>query len=68
MKFAKSEVDYSRGMIDSHCGPTFIKDRGYCEHFIAQGKKPDGKCQLVEGEISPIMWCKKFEKAKEKKP
>ncbi len=63
-KLAKSEVDYSLGMKNSHCGRVFKDDSGYCRHFLntktSAGK--DGQCELVEGSISPVYWCDRFKK------
>lgn len=59
-KLSKAEVNYSLGMMDSHCGKTFKDDKGYCSHF--QDKVQT--CELVEGKISPVHWCEKFKKAK----
>lgn len=47
-KLSKTEVDYSAGKGDDRCKN--------CKHFIA-----GGSCELVEGEIDPDYWCKKFE-------
>jgi hypothetical protein len=33
-KLSKSEVDYSRGMAESHCGKAFEDDNNYCRYFI----------------------------------
>lgn len=66
-KFEKSQVNYSRGHIDSHCGKVFHDDKGFCKHYIAHASgnfKMSGACQLVEGPINPVYWCKEFEKAK----
>jgi hypothetical protein len=47
MKLAKSAVDYSGGMRYAHCG--------ICAHYEASRR-----CEIVEGEIDPAMWCKRF--------
>lgn len=57
MKAAKSEVDYSRGMRERHCGKMDAADEGYCTHFIERGQK-NGSCSEVEGTIGRGMWCK----------
>lgn len=62
-KFLKADVDYSRGMIHSHCGPCFKDDEWYCEYYLGAPAPASGRCKLVEGEIRPIMWCNKYEKA-----
>jgi uncharacterized C2H2 Zn-finger protein len=67
MKRVKTLVDYSRGHKESHCGKTFEDDKGYCKHFIEPTHHHSfdlGKCQLVEGNISRVYWCKLYEKAK----
>jgi hypothetical protein len=58
-KFSKEEVGYARGHKDSHCGKTHDEDKGYCKHFIQH----NNTCRLVEGKISPVYWCKKWQKA-----
>lgn len=64
-KYSKEEVNYSRGMINSHCGKVFSNDTGYCKHFQGPtGALTQGTCALVNGSISPVYWCKEFEKAK----
>ncbi len=45
-KFTKSEVDYSKGLPDEHCG--------ICEHYR------HGLCTEVEGDIDPNYWCREF--------
>lgn len=65
-KKAKSEVSYSTGMAESHCGKVFQDDKGYCKNFIGH---PDvslttGKCRKVDGTIQRTYWCSLFEKAK----
>ena len=62
-KLDKDEVQYSRGMVHSHCGPTFRDDKHYCRHFIP-GAGVYGACDEVNGAIDPIMWCIRFVKAK----
>lgn len=61
-KEAKADVDYGVGHLHSHCGPTFHDDNYYCKHFLA-GTKYAGRCELVDGEIEPIMWCRLYSKA-----
>lgn len=61
-KDTKNEVDYGRGMLRSHCGPTFKDDKFYCKHFIP-GARYIGKCEKVEGDIEPIMWCELYHRA-----
>jgi len=48
-KEAKSDVDYSKGKPQAHCG--------LCRYYHA-----NGTCSLVEGEIKPQMWCELFTK------
>lgn len=62
-KDAKTDVEYGRGHMHSHCGPTFHDDSYYCKHYLP-GAKYAGRCELVEGEIEPVMWCKLYERAK----
>lgn len=47
-KLSKEEVDYSEGKANDRCKN--------CVHF----QSPDA-CELVEGDIDPNYWCKKFE-------
>lgn len=62
-KHTKNEVQYSRGMIGSHCGKVFPNDYDHCKHFrgAATGTE-DGVCTQVEGGISRVYWCKLFKK------
>lgn len=62
-KLSKDEVNYSRGMQNSHCGKLFKDDNGYCEHFV-DIRSGNGTCKLVEGVIERLYWCNKFSKAK----
>jgi len=64
-KKLKTEVNYSRGMVKSHCGPWMKADRGYCTHFIpgSTDYKANGTCERVYGEIDPKFWCKLWKKA-----
>lgn len=62
-KQSKQEANYSRGMLNSHCGKVFPNDHGYCQHFIARKNGEAGTCEVVEGEIQPLYWCKNFKKA-----
>jgi hypothetical protein len=57
MKKSKKEVDYSKGMKSSHCGPLSLYDKGDCRHYIT-----GGACKLVSGKIDKKYWCKLFEK------
>lgn len=50
--YSKSEVDYSKGTTEEHCG--------ICEHFEVLHKNG---CYLVRGHIESDMWCNKFEEA-----
>lgn len=53
-KVPKKDVDYSKGMPSSHCGPVHgWPHKGECEHFI----HPYG-CEKVKGYIEPKYWCK----------
>lgn len=47
--YTKAEVDYSKGLPQAHCG--------ICEHYR------DHSCEIVEGEIEPDHWCRKFKRA-----
>lgn len=58
-KARKEDVSYSTGHVHSHCGPTYIKDRNYCRHFIPR-TTPLGECEKVEGKISRTYWCELF--------
>lgn len=62
-KLPKDEVNYSRGLIHSHCGPCFKDDKWSCEHYQGHPAPASGRCEIVEGEIKPIMWCEKFKRA-----
>ena len=61
-KLKKTDVNYSRGLIHSHCGKCFSDDKGHCQHFIGRGYTTSGTCEIVEGTIEPIMWCERFKK------
>lgn len=50
MKLAKPAVDYSDGMRYAHCG--------ICIHY-----EIGRRCEIIEGEIDPAMWCKRFNRA-----
>jgi hypothetical protein len=50
-KLTKKEADYGIGKPKAHCG--------ICRHF----KKPNA-CEIIEGKIEPLAWCKYFEKGK----
>lgn len=64
-KLTKEQANYSRGMINSHCGKVFDNDRAYCKHFIRHHEDTDlGECEVVQGAINPVYWCSKFSKAK----
>jgi hypothetical protein len=65
-KADKMDVDYSVGMAESHCGRVFKDDKGYCKFFLKKaGYSPigSGECEKVAGSISPVYWCKLWEKA-----
>ncbi len=65
-KLTKEETDYSSGMQNSHCGPVFLNDKGYCAHYNGNpGSSVNGTCDVVEGPINPVYWCNHFKKAKE---
>ena len=53
-KTAKTDVNYSIGHADSHCGKAFDDDKGYCKYFIAPLSSVTqlGQCQKVAGAIS----------------
>lgn len=59
-KSQKTEVNYSRGMLHSHCGPMFPDDRHYCRYSIRFGA-----CEKVEGPIDPQYWCELFHRVAE---
>ena len=64
MKQPKSEVNYSPGHKESHCGPTAEKDAGYCRFFIKPpdvGFKSLGHCRKVAGPIARGYWCNRWE-------
>ncbi len=64
-KASKAQVDYSRGMKESHCGRAFPDDKGYCQHFIGPyGSSELGTCSKVEGPINRLYWCRLFARAK----
>lgn len=62
-KASKHDVDYSIGMIESHCGKVFKDDKGYCRFYHHEGLDK-GWCEKVSGDINSVYWCKLFEKAK----
>lgn len=62
-KHTKEEVNYSPGMMHSHCGPSFYDDKFYCRHFIPRATRL-GACEHVEGEIAPDMWCQLYQRTK----
>ena len=63
-KASKSDVNYSRGHKDSHCGgPSFKGDTGYCRYFSGKPGAEIGQCERVAGMIGKIMWCKLYAKA-----
>ena len=43
-KANKTEVNYSRGMQNAHCGKSFRDDTNYCRHFISSSnsRTPNG--------------------------
>lgn len=59
VKKQKSEVNYSLGHKESHCGKVADEDKGYCKNF-----DPPASCDKVAGRIGRPYWCKLFEKAK----
>ena len=64
-KASKESVDYSRGMMHSHCGPILLDDKWYCKHFVLKVRDKsfkEGACTEVAGPINPTYWCKKYEK------
>jgi hypothetical protein len=61
VKIKKSEVNYSQGMLHSHCGPTFHADKYFCRHFILKPGLIDA-CERVEGPIDPKYWCELFKR------
>jgi hypothetical protein len=62
-KQLKTDVGYARGHMESHCGPTFHDDKFFCKHFLP-GAKYAGKCELVEGDIEPVMWCELYKRTR----
>lgn len=60
-KHEKSEVDFSPGMLHSHCGPTFHDDKYYCRHFTPNAGFV-GKCDVVEGPIRNTYWCELYKR------
>lgn len=63
-KRTKQAVNYSKGMIQSHCGKVFGEDKGYCKHFRGiEETATRGECSKVEGSINPVFWCELFSKA-----
>ena len=66
-KANKTEVNYSRGMQNAHCGKSFRDDTNYCRHFISSSNSRtpngDGSCTEVAGTISRVYWCRLFSKA-----
>ncbi len=63
MKKPKSEVGYSVGHKDSHCGPSFKLDKSYCRSFVGGDNKTiDGTCKKVAGPIKRHYWCELFKK------
>lgn len=66
-KLTKQEVDYSIGMVHSHCGKVFSHDTHYCKHFSGGASiRAKGTCEIVEGSIDPVYWCKEYSKQKQK--
>jgi len=63
VKATKEEVNYGRGMRESHCGRLDTADAGFCRHFNERGQRDFGTCTEVEGRIGRTMWCDRFEKA-----
>ena len=62
MKATKQEVNYGRGMRNSHCGKMDMADTGFCANFIERGR-PEGACTEVQGTIGRGMWCERFKLA-----
>jgi hypothetical protein len=62
-KTPKEDVEYSRGHLHSHCGPTFHDDKFFCKHFIPRSGYM-GLCETVAGAIDPTYWCHRFERSK----
>jgi hypothetical protein len=53
-------------MAESHCGKVSEDDKNYCWYFIPppSGSAEElGTCELVEGEISRVFWCRLFARA-----
>jgi hypothetical protein len=61
-KLQKDEVDYSKGMLASHCGQMFHDDKSYCRHFIPRGVGQSGDCGVVAGAILRDHWCDHFKR------
>jgi hypothetical protein len=64
-KISKSDVDYSIGHKDSHCGKSFDDDKGYCRFFISplSAATQLGQFQKVAGAINNVYWCKLWQGA-----
>ena len=62
MKVTKQSADYSHGHRDAHCGKSFPDDTGYCRHF-QPGSEYAGSCELVQGAIKVMYWCRLFVRA-----
>ncbi len=50
-KANKTEVDYSRGHKDSHCGKACPDDGGYCRYFIEPLSRSAGDLCLLKGGV-----------------
>ena len=57
----KVDVNYSEGVLHSHCGPVFHDDKFYCRHFVPATARV-GRCDLVAGAIIPEMWCELYKR------
>jgi hypothetical protein len=68
-KATKSDVDYSLGMKERHCGKAYPDDENFCRYFIpplSRSANHLGTCEKVEGPISPVFWCRLFARARAK--
>jgi hypothetical protein len=68
-KIAKAEVHYGIGHQNSHCGPAYEADKNFCRLFISSlsgSARGLGRCEKVEGPISPVYWCKLWTRAQSK--
>lgn len=51
-KLSHTEVNYGKGMRQSHCS--------ICEHYIPRTRFRRPACKLVRPPIAPGMWCERF--------